>query len=336
VARAPRLLVLADGEPLAGAIEASLTSTATFAADWFCVRAALQRDAARWAAAPGIRIQVLMALSPQEGFVSLIEGDVDAVRLDPQRGVVALEGRDLSAALIEAPTQEVFANRTSSEIATIFAQRHALAADVQDTTTPVGRYWQLEHDSLTLNVGGRATTEWDLLTLLAQHEGFDVWVTDETLHFRAPDTEAEPLLLPASALTELRLDRALTFAGDIIVTVKSWHSRLGRGCARSARTRRGGRAREYVFVAPNLSDEAAQALAERRLGELAGHEWRVTAEMPGELLLAPRGRLSLIGTGTAFDATYRIDEVERRLSARHGFSQTVRARAASVAVASAE
>lgn len=328
--RAPRLLVLADGAPLAGAFEATVSSTGAFAADWFRVRAAAAgAEAARWSMASAIRVEVLMALSPDAGFVSLIEGDVDAVALDPAQGALTLEGRDLSARLIEAPTQEVFANRTSSEIAAQFAARHGLAADVQPTATPVGRYWQLGHDSLTLNAGGRAATEWDLLALLARHEGFDVWVTGETLHFRPGLAALPPVALPLSAVSALRLDRALTFAGDIVVTVKSWHSRAGAGCVGVARAGRGGRARHYVFVEPNLAEDAAQALAERRLAELSGHEWRVTAEMPGELALMPRARLSLSGTLTAFDGEYRVEEVERRMHARRGFSQVVRARAAS-------
>jgi hypothetical protein len=51
--------------------------------------------------------------------------------------------------------------------------------------------------------------------------------------------------------------------------------------------------------------------------------------MPGELALWPRARVRLCGTGTIFDTVLRIDEVERRLHATHGFSQRLRARAAS-------
>jgi hypothetical protein len=55
--------------------------------------------------------------------------------------------------------------------------------------------------------------------------------------------------------------------------------------------------------------------------------------MPGELDLTPRTVLALQGTGTAFDQSYQIDEIERRLHAVHGFIQSVRARAASAASA---
>lgn len=326
--RRPRLLVLADGAPLAGAEEALVIGVGGFAADRFRVRAALAGDLPRWAAATQMRVEVRMALSPDGGFAGLIDGMADTITLDPPRGTLTLEGRDLSAALMETRTQETFANQTASQIATLIAGRHGLAADVQATTTPVGRYWELEHDRLTLAAAARATTEWDLLVLLAQHEGFALWVAGGALHFRP--VSSKPQTVPASALSSLRLERALTFAGDIAVTVKSWHSRAGAGCVGVARTARGAAtSREYVFVAPNLTQAAAQALAERRLAELSGHELRFTAELPGELALTPRGQMRLTGTGTAFDTAFTIDEIERRMSVTHGFSQVVRGRAAS-------
>jgi len=48
--------------------------------------------------------------------------------------------------------------------------------------------------------------------------------------------------------------------------------------------------------------------------------------MPGELSLMPRQQIMLVGTGTAFDQVYWIDEITRRLDVQGGFTQTVRAR----------
>jgi phage protein D len=335
--RAPRLQVLANGTLLTGTTEAIVTSTGWFAADTFRVRAALVGDAATWAATTSITVDVQMALDPLSGFVSMVQGGADSVILDPLTGVLTLEGRDRSAALIEARTQETFANRTASEIAGLLAARHGLAADAQATTTPVGRYWELEHDSLTLDAFARATTEWDLLVRLAGWEGFDVWVSGSTLHFRAPDTSTPPTVLRAGAMvdglpdvTALRLERALSFAGDVAVTVKSWHSRLGSGCVQTAATSRGAsQCRSYVFVAPNLTPDAAMKLAQAKLAETTAHEMTMACDMPGELSLSPRGAVRLAGTGTVFDRVYRVDEVERQMSVRRGFSQHVRARAAS-------
>ncbi len=328
--RTPRLNVIVNGLPLVNAIEASVSSNAFFGCDRFRVRAALTGDAFVWAAATDLFVDVQMALSPLGPFVSMVQGNADLVSIDPISGTLLIEGRDLSADLIEARTQETFANRTSSEIATILAERHGLVANVEATTAPVGRYWELEHDSLTLNAAGRATTEWDLLISLAKREGFDLWVSGTTLNFSAPDPFTLPAVLPISSTVSMKLDRALTFAGDIVVTVKSWHSRQGTACVQAARTDRGAATtRDYVYVVPNLTPDAAQAYAQNMLDELTRHELVASIEMPGELVLAPRMPILVQGTGTIFDTILRIDEVERRLHATHGFTQRLRARAAS-------
>ncbi len=330
--RSPRLNVLVNGLPLSNAIEATVSSNGFFGADRFRVRAALTGNAFAWAAATDLFVDVQMALSQVGPFVSLVQGNADLVSIDPIAGTLLIEGRDLSANLIEARTQETFANRTSSEIATILAGRHGLAANVQATTAAVGRYWELEHDSLTLNAAGKATTEWDLLVALAKREGFDVWVSGTTLNFVAPDLFAVPTVLPLSAAMSMRLDRALTLAGDIIVTVKSWHSRQGTACVQTAQTERGAASsREYVYVVPNLTPDAAKTYAENVLDELTRHELVASIEMPGELALAPRMPILLQGSGTIFDTVLRIDEVDRQLHAARGFTQRLRARAASLA-----
>lgn len=324
--RAPRLRVLVDGAALPGVEAAWLDHTGAAAADRFRVRAALT-DPARWAMATALSVEVQAAMSPDSGFVSLVQGLADAVEIDPQAGALVLEGRDGAAALMETPTQESFANRTGSEIAALIAARHGLAAAVQATATPVGRYWELGHDRITLNAAARGRSEWDLLVELARREGFELFVAAGALHFHAPET-AVAAVLDAGAVERLRLERALSFAGDIVVTVKSWHSRIGAGCVGVARSGRGsGAAREHVLVVPNLTQMEADALAARRLGELVAHRTVLLAEMPGELALRPRLRLRLVGAGPGLDAVYRIDALERRIDARGGFAQSLQARA---------
>ncbi len=347
VARAPRLLVLADGVPVRGALSARVVNTNHYGADRFDVTVSLTADPAMgagyWGALEQCALDVQVGFAGG-GFTSLVQGLVDRVVVDPVAGTAHLDGRDRTAALIEARTQETFANRTSSEIAALLAARHGLAAEVQPTTTPVGRYWQLEHDHITLDQFCRSSTEWDLLVGLAGREGFDVWVRGNTLFFRPPQaTTPGGVLRPCGTasgpanVTGLRLERALTLARDIEVTVKSWNSRLAKGFTQTARaSRRGlglGGLREpvqrYSFVVPDLLPDAALQLAQRKLAQLSRHERVVEAEMPGELLLDARMLVSVEGTGSAFDQTYWVDEVSRSIDARHGFRQTVRARNAS-------
>ncbi len=351
-ARKPRILVRADGMELPGVIDAEILSNNHYAADRFRVRAALSAapgSAASWAEAADTLVEILVSVDGggwSGGWASLLRGAVDTVQMDWARGTLLLCGRDLTAALIEARTQETFANRTSSEIAEILAARHGLDADVQATTTLVGRYWQMEHDRITLNQFGRATTEWDLLVTLAQHEGFDVWVSGTTLHFRPMQAAAAPqaVLRPMDVI-DLQMERTLTLARDIEVTVKSWNSRQNHSFEQTARAtgQRGagggggtgggggrGNVQRYVYVVPNLTPDDALHLAQRKLAELTRHERVIMVEMPGELGLTPRMQMRLEGTLTAFDQIYWIDEIERHVSMSEGFTQRLRARNATV------
>ena len=337
--RSPRLQVLVDGAPVIGAFAAQTTNTNHYGADRFRVSLALGADpamgAAFWAEAEDVALEVQVGLDGL--FTRLVEGLVDTVTIDPVSGVAHLDGRDRTSLLIEARTQETFANQTSSDIATLLAGRHGLSPDVEATSTPVGRYWQLEHDRITLDQFCRATTEWDLLVGLAGREGFDVWVTGSTLHFRSPDPSPgiASLLSPLSGfegpatVSDLRCERALTLARDIEVVVKSWNSRLAQGYDQTARATRsgrsGGRVLKYHFIVPDLTPDAALQLAQQKLTELTRHERVVTAEMPGDLTLDARGMVRVQGTNSAFDQDYFVDSIERTLD-RRGFRQTVRAR----------
>jgi phage protein D len=336
--RAPRLRIIANGQIIAGAMDAEVVSNNYYAADRFNASIALGTDtwaaASFWASEPDILLDVQFSLDGGASFTSLVQGAVDHVSVDPTLGLVHLDGRDLTASLIEARTQETFANRTSSEIASLLAGRHNLTPQVSPTTAPVGRYYQSEHDRITLNQFSRATTEWDLLVYLAQHEGFDVFVQGQALCFQPTAQAADPAAsLRPNDVIDLKLERSLTLARDIEVMVKSWNSRQNsafvqraRASGRGGSKRTGGPPQRYVFVQPNLTPDDALKLAQRKLAELTRHERTIRITMPGELALSPRSMIALEGTGTEFDQAYYIDVIERHLHHDGGLTQHILAR----------
>jgi phage protein D len=331
--RAPRLRILANGVTFQGALEAEVISNNYYGADRYFVTLAADADVATglgyWASETDILLEVQASTDGGSSFTSLIVGSVDNVEMDPVRRIVHLEGRDLSARLIEAKTQETFANQTSSEIAELLASRHNLRASVTSTTTPVGRYYESEHDQLTLNAFSRETTEWDLLVLLAQREGFDVFVSGTALYFQPPifsGNIAVPLSI--SDFVDIRFERSLTLARDIQVTVKSWNSwqqsALTQTASSAAFEADVGESLTYILVRPNLTTDAALKLAQQKLAELTRYERTFAGTMAGELTLTPRSVVLLAGSGTDFDQPFYISEIERSLSVSRGFIQRVR------------
>lgn len=318
--RTPRVQVLLDGAALPGVISVDVETNNHYAADRFRVSLAasgMRQDALH---APGVHLDVQVALAGD--WISLVVGAADTISFDPVYGVLDVDGRDLSSSMIEARVDETFANRTSSEIAELFAGRHGLGAEVQQTATPVGRYFQSEYDGLTMGQFAKRTTEWELLAFLAGQEGFDLFMDGETLRF-GPPTDDDPVVLRREDCTSLRLAHSLNMAREIEVTVRSWGARAGAAVVQTARAGSGGATWKHGLVRPNMTPDEAQRLAERVLSDLQRHEWTATAEMPGDVTLTPRSRVAIDGTGTVWDRSYAVSELSRHLDVRRGFLQRI-------------
>ena len=336
--RTPSVRLTVNGALVFGVLDVELVSTSYFSADQFRARIATSTGAPStpifWSGTASAFVNFEFSLDGGT-YQSLIQGLVDVVSIDPARGVVRIEGRDLTASMVGTRAQDSFVNRTSSEIATIIAQRHGLAPAVTATSTPVGRYYQDEHDHVTPGLFCPGISEWDQLVFLARHEIFDVFVVGTTLFFQPPPTSPELYVLRPHDALSLTLDRSLNFARDIEVTVKSWNSRLKTALFQTASARgvaisdsppgpRTG-VQRYTIVQPNLTPDDASRLAQRRVSELIRHERIIEAILPGELNLNPRSQILLTGTGTDFDQVYFVQLVERSLDTRSGFRQRIRA-----------
>ena len=324
-ARAPQVRVLVGGVAIPGVIDVAVSSNNHLAANRYRVRASL--TATGYAIWTGDSLDVEVQVGVDGAWSSLIYGEADRLDFDVGRGEVNVDGRDLTSRFIEARTQETFENRTASDIATLLAARRGLMAAVTPTTAIVGRDYQSDTARVTLDQHARTTTEWDLLIRLAEGEGFDVWVVGQTLYFAPPDQTASIVQLTPTDCLSVRLERLLTLSGGLEVSVKSWDSRGQMAVVQTATSVSGlGEPRRYVVVRPNLSADAAQAVAQRLLIQMSQHERGLVIEMPGDLTTQPRDILTLSGTNTDFDGFWTVTGVERRVSFGGGFVQTLEAR----------
>jgi phage protein D len=352
-ARSIYLQLLLNGEDVSGVQEVDVCTNNHRTSGWYRASLALGSDASFTAATlsgmTGVSAEIRVGLAASgmppsaATWQNLIIGPVDDVAIDMSDGTAELTGRDLSAVLIDTLSAETFSNNTASEIAQTLALRHGLTPDVTATSTPVGRYYQDGYALSSLYQSSTTVTEWDLLCMLAQTEGYDLLVQNQNLIFAPPLAATLPAVwywqpggTQNSTMMSLRLERSLALARDIIVTVQSWNSRQQSMVTQTVRSSANAlaasptrnaqpQATTYVVVRPNLSAQDALALATQTLADLSRHERVVTAQMPGELELAPRSQVSLQGTQTEFDQTYVVDEIIRRVSMQNGFVQTVRA-----------
>jgi phage protein D len=310
-----------DGVPVYGAVSVRLEQQSYFRASRFSVTLAMGGQPL-WQIADyaglsrqSLTIEIENALF---GFANLMTGQIDNVRFDCAAQTVTLNGRDLSARMIDAEIAETFVNQTASQIAAIIAERHGLDAELFPTAAMVGQYYELDHARSALQLHSRAGNEWDLLVWLAQSENFCVFVKGGTLYF-GPLPALPPSLILQQDCIELTIDVSSTIPN--VATVLSWNTRNKAAVTQSA----GSGATTTTLVKPNLSTAQALNLANNHLAALSRHVTILEMRLPGELALMPAAPIYLSGTQSQLDQVYIIDEIIRELDAEHGFSELIRA-----------
>lgn len=312
----PRVRLSIGGAPVNNVAALEVESVGYFAADRFSVVCALSGQAGYFAALGKQDVTIEVA-QDGGGYVTLLVGQLDNVRVDLGRNEVVLAGRDLAARLIDAEIAETFVNQTASQVAQTLADRHGLMPNVAPTSVLVGQYYELDHARSALAVHARSATEWSLLTQLAQTEGFALWVSGEVLNF-GPWTQVTPILVTPGNFSALAFD--MVNALPVAVTVKSWNTRNKTVVSQSQ-----GNGAGTMLVRPNLTAAEAGNLAAVQLTALGQHEVVMSATMPGDTILRPGMTLVMAGTDSVLDQSYAVMAVTRRLSARHGFEQNVTA-----------
>ena len=324
-ARTPQVLVLVNGSAMPGIVDVEIASNNHLGADRFSITASLAVTGYDVWAGDILDLEVRVAVAGN--WTSLIYGQTDQVEIDLGRGEVRVDGRDLTSRFIEARIEDSFENQTASDIANMLAQRRGLQAVVTPTTSIVGRDFENSYSRVTLDQHTKLTTEWDLLTHLAEGEGFDVWIDGQSLYFAPPDQSASVLSLTPQDCSSIRLQRLVTLSAGLAVRVRSWDCRGQMSVEQTATSKIGSDPpRTYVVVKPNLSAGGAQIIAQRLLTQMAQNERCVIIEMPGDVVTRPRDILALTGSGTDFDGIWTISSIERRLSFQHGFTQAIEAR----------
>jgi phage protein D len=265
---------------------------------------------------------------------SLILGLVEPFEVNWPHGEITLTGKDLSTKFLNTKTASSFQNQTSSQVIEQLAASQGLTANAQATTTPIGKYYQIDHNKLTAG-----TTQWDLITYLAQKEDFYAWVSGTTLNFQPSSVvqgtpisvQWDPATMTATAngpVVSLKTTRNLLLASDVKVVVDTWNHRQKakfRGAVTATKTGKSNGAPStltYHLRSPGLTSDAAQAAAQAQAEQITRHERLFEMETPPDVTTTPRNQVQISGTGTSWDQSYWIDVVDR--SMRWGeFTQTV-------------
>jgi hypothetical protein len=316
-----------------------------FAADTFRLTVAIDKlpatyDLSYWSQSVGDELEIWAGFKTggASSLASLIYAQVDDVIADPVERTLTLSGRDLSARFIDKKIDKEFQQQTASDVVQTLAQNHQMGSAVTPTTAKVGTFYELYHSRIT-----KDQSEWDLLTVLAQHEGYDLWVSGKTLNFQPPVADSVPPYVlqyndngtgvPSGNFQQLKLCRSQTLARDVIVRVKSWNQ--AQEIVVTAEARRqpvksvkglGITTQLFTFHPPNLNQEQANQYANSKADDITKHEKVITASLPGDILLTNRSLIQLTGSESDWDQFYNVDTVIRKMSVRDGFSMELRAK----------
>jgi phage protein D len=344
--RKPSVALTVNGVEISAIVSATVGQNNHLAADTFSVVVGLDELSSgisipQWAQADVISLSLVMT-QDAGGLTEVVSGNVDEVAINLASATLTLSGRDYSALFIEVLTAEKFLNLTSSQVVEVLAARQGLNSRVTETSVLIGKYYDIDHAIVTNEI-----TEWALLCNLAQHEGFDIFVTGRTLYFQPAVTATSGNVYGifcasvggkiSSNVTRLVLKRKQTLATDIVVKVISWNHEHKMAITSVRRAQKVSQSANslsapscnYVFREAGLSQSQADAVATARLNELAQHERHIEFDMPADFSLTPRSLIRLSGTGSGFDQLYFISQIHINSSLKGGLTMRVSAKNAS-------
>ena len=336
--RFPKIRALLDDSTAVYPYNAAIAHAASFNAATFSISISLNENpelnAAYWANLPRVRVRIQASLGYANPFIDLIEGYCDTVHVHPISGFVVLEGRDLSASLLDTKTFKNYQNRTPGEIAADIASNHGLTAIFKDAGPYAGRQYGDDTTALTLTQFAKLSTDWDMLVMLAQVSGCDLRVMGTSIYFQLDTDTSDPIAnVSYSDLIDLRMNRVLPLTDGVDLTVMSWNSAQQVAVAEtfaSVATDYSGSAgtrspRNYTIVHPNLQSQAALALATKVAQTVVREAMSIQFRMPADLTTTAGQRIKLYGTKTIFDRLFKIDRITRAFRSQSGFIQTVHA-----------
>lgn len=198
-ARRPRGIVKINGQGVTAkgfeVHQKNYFAAATFRVDFEALQQPEGYGLSFWAGAGTTQLECLMGFlgagdsvsAAPSNPTSLVIGNVDDVDIDPITGNLVATGRDFTALFINNKVTSQWPDAVASDVATKLAQENGLTPQVTTTTTQIGTKYNNQFAAMRHDL-----PEWDLLTWLAQQEGFDCYVKGTTLYFGPPQADNDP------------------------------------------------------------------------------------------------------------------------------------------------
>lgn len=263
----------------------------------------------------------------------VFDGVIDHTDYDWNERKITFTGRDKGSALMDKTTSQKFLNNQPTDIVSAFASAHGLRVVMDTPGGMAGKQYTTDLAKLT-----HRGSQWTVINELADLFGMVTYITGGTLYFKNypeslptyPITYTPPNpAIPSSNAIVLRTARNHILGRPVTTNVRS-HNHKKKTLVTSTQTRTGsGEPLIYNHVIPGLTQDQADRIAKKKHAETTAHEMKPEIEIPGDETLTPLFMIQLSGTGTAFDQTYEITEVEHTVSYSGGFLSKISVKALS-------
>lgn len=330
------IVVSIAGSVVEGLLQASASSNNCFSADTFSLTFAMGSPplggVAFWSSLDDVYMEVAVHQRSSPLLIGLVSGMIDQMTIDPINATASIEGRDLSAFLVDTYRQQDFVNQTASEIVSAVALSHGLSNIVTATVGHVGRYYGDSYTKLSLGQYSQIRSDWDLVVQLAREIRFDAFVEGRTLFFQPAQKSIANGRIRLKDVMSMRVERNLTISRAGSVRMQSWSSpnhtsyqgKSGLSAGISSLGSFSTTGKDYLFSGSNLTSQQVGESADRYANEINRLRTVVRVEMPWNLDLSPRSLVGLETGCSRLDGLYRVDQIDRHFTARAGSNQVVR------------
>jgi len=319
-------------------VECSIHTSQHQTADTFAATFALDDPAtpgaAWWANTAPINVTIMATNDAATGSMTqMFQGGVDKVDINWNKRLVEISGRDNTSEMLEAKTNEKWLNKQPQDIITDLAGRVGMT--VQFSGTPpdrAGLRYNQDYNRIS-----ELDSYWNVIVRLAREMSCIAYVKGTVLYIQPWDyigggdfaiTYVPPSATGAALgnVIKLATARDLVVAQDVEVTHQSWQQKQGQAIESKWYSAGTGGLFSHRLKAANLTKQQQDAVAAGRLEEITSHERTLTFVTYGDVTLQPGMSVTLSGTGTAFDMTYVISDIEHNWSWAQGYLMTVNVR----------
>lgn len=336
--RAPRCIVSTDGGDCVP-IDCEVSVSQHQSADTFNAKIALDGPdgigASFWADTSPINVTVMATNDANSGgYTQMFTGQVDKVEIDFEDRTVHISGRDKTSGPLDQKTNEKWLNKQPQDIISDLAGRSGLGVNFSGQSPDrAGLKYKDDYNRIS-----ELDSHWNVIVRLSKMLGCIAFVKGSTLNIQPYDFSGggtytisyvppTPENYAQGNFIKMTCGRDLNLAKDVKVNHKSWQHKEGKAIESEFESSGSGSALLlHSLKGANMTKAQQDSITKARLAEIISHERTVTIDTYGDVTIDPSMTLVVTGTGTGFDQSYVISDIEHHWSWDQGYRMNVRVR----------